>query len=265
VSGVANSFPFLYQGLEHEVSDPGQLYFEPSGNVYNPQLQRELSLIGPQGILGPPSGFGNGGFGSSRGHGSSAGGPSGLQTDLSDLGTVAIADVSLYLLGSPSSWLPFGFGETSGKLPIPLLGNLLCLIDCGSSNLDQPTRPPHETSQTYQILGIQLINGQRSAAGDMKNETRINPGDDPDLNLDKKLLDAEIRRLSALARSLPSGAERQKLQRKIDELRARKSKKAHQADKFNWIPIVPEAPLAADSSELPETVDILIEILELAL
>ncbi len=62
VSGLANSFPFLYQGLEHEVSDPGQLYFEPSGNVYNPQLQRELSLIGPQGIFGPPSGFGNGGF-----------------------------------------------------------------------------------------------------------------------------------------------------------------------------------------------------------
>ena len=69
VSGVANSFPFLYQGLEHEVSDPGQLYFEPSGNVYNPQLQRELSLIGPQGIFGPPSGFGNGGFSSPGGHG----------------------------------------------------------------------------------------------------------------------------------------------------------------------------------------------------
>ena len=43
VTGLSNSFPFLYQGLEHEVSDPGQLYFEPSGNVYNPQIQRELS------------------------------------------------------------------------------------------------------------------------------------------------------------------------------------------------------------------------------
>ena len=65
----ANSFPFLYQGLEHEISDPGQLYFEPSGNVYNPQIQRELSLIGPQGIFGPPSGFGNGGFSSPSGQG----------------------------------------------------------------------------------------------------------------------------------------------------------------------------------------------------
>ena len=46
MSGAANSFPFLYQGLEHEVTDPGQLYLEPSGKVYNPQIQRELSQVG---------------------------------------------------------------------------------------------------------------------------------------------------------------------------------------------------------------------------
>jgi hypothetical protein len=43
------------------VTDPGQLYFEPSGNVYNPQLQRELSQAGQQGSGGPPSGGGGAG------------------------------------------------------------------------------------------------------------------------------------------------------------------------------------------------------------
>ncbi len=168
VSGVANSFPFLYQGLEHEVSDPGQLYFEPSGNVYNPQLQRDLSLIGPQGIFGPPSGFGNGGFSSPTGHGSSAGGPSKLVGALSDLAVVGGAFASAESLSSPSNFLmlPLGGGSEIAPIaiPIPLLSNLLCLVDCGSSNGDQPRRPPHETSQTYLILGIPLIHGQQSAA-----------------------------------------------------------------------------------------------------
>ena len=43
MSGAANSFPFLYQGLEHEVSDPGQLYFEPSGNLYYPQTKKAVA------------------------------------------------------------------------------------------------------------------------------------------------------------------------------------------------------------------------------
>ncbi len=164
MSGAANSFPFLYPGLEHEVTDPGQLYFEPSGNVYNPQIQRELSLIGPQGIFGPPSGFGNGGFSSPSGHGSSAGGPSKLVGALSDLAVVGEAFASAESLNSPDVWFGFGGSEFGIKLPIPLLGNLLCFINCANNNGDQPTRPPHETSQTYLILGIRLINGQKSSA-----------------------------------------------------------------------------------------------------
>jgi hypothetical protein len=162
VSGIANSFPFLYQGLEHEVSDPGQLYFEPSGNVYNPQIQRELSLIGPQGILGPPSGFGSGGFSSRSGHGGSAGGPSNLAGALSDLAVVGGAFASAESLNSPFAWFGYGGSEFGIKLPIPLLGDLLCFINCDSSNGDQPTHPPHETSVTYLIFGIRLIHGQRS-------------------------------------------------------------------------------------------------------
>jgi hypothetical protein len=62
VSGAPNSFPFLYQGLEHEITDPGNLYFNPSGNVYNPQFQRNMSQVGQQGLSGP----GNGDFGPGR-------------------------------------------------------------------------------------------------------------------------------------------------------------------------------------------------------
>jgi hypothetical protein len=94
--------------------------------------------------------------------------------------------------------------------------------------------------------------------------TRINPGVDPDLGLKGPALDAEIRRLSELARSMPNDKERQKLQRKINELRARKSRKAHSADKFSLIPIIPEAPLAADAGvevgEAFEGIEVLIEL-----
>jgi hypothetical protein len=170
----------LFQGLEHEASDPGQLYFEPSGNVYNPQLQRDLSLIGPQGIFGPPSGFGNGGFSSASGHGSSAGGPSNLAGALSDLAVVGNAITSTESLNSPDAWFGFGGSEFGIKLPIPLLGNLLCFINCDSSNGDQPNHPPHETSQTYLNLGIPLIHGQRSAAGEIVPVGILVPFDIPE-------------------------------------------------------------------------------------
>ena len=41
----------MWHGLEHEVTDPAHLYFEPSGSVYNPDPVH-LSLLGPQGLGG---------------------------------------------------------------------------------------------------------------------------------------------------------------------------------------------------------------------
>jgi len=90
-------------------------------------------------------------------------------------------------------------------------------------------------------------------------------GDDPGLGLEGPALDAEIRRLSKEVRSLPNGKERNKKVQQLRKLLERKSKRAHGADKFSWIPIVPEAPLAAESGELPEAAEIVIEILEFAL
>jgi hypothetical protein len=55
LTGAGSSWPFLYQGMEHEITDPAPLYFDQGANVYNPMLQRELSQLGQQGIAGPPT------------------------------------------------------------------------------------------------------------------------------------------------------------------------------------------------------------------
>jgi RHS repeat-associated protein len=90
-------------------------------------------------------------------------------------------------------------------------------------------------------------------------------GDDPDFKLESPQREARIRELEQEVQNLPSGKERTRKLRKLQELRRRPSKQAHGADKIKGgsklsiIPIIPEAPLAAEGAELPE----LLELLEL--
>jgi len=49
----ATSWRFQYGGMEHEPTDPANLYFNSSSNVYNPQMQTALSQVGAQGLGGP--------------------------------------------------------------------------------------------------------------------------------------------------------------------------------------------------------------------
>ncbi len=49
-------WPFLYHGLEQEYPDTWKLYWEPGGNVYNPD-PFQLSLSGPQGLGGGGGAF----------------------------------------------------------------------------------------------------------------------------------------------------------------------------------------------------------------
>ncbi len=56
---TGNTWPFLYQGLEKEPSDPAPLYYSGGGQFYNPQLVRSLSEQGQtssNGSGGGPSG-----------------------------------------------------------------------------------------------------------------------------------------------------------------------------------------------------------------
>jgi hypothetical protein len=154
VSGASNSFPFLYQGLEHEVTDPGQLYFEPSGNVYNPQIQRELSLVDQQGITGAPSGSGFGGFGNFGAHGGSPGGPS-LSTTFSNLWTVGTAFSGAESLSSPYGFLSFGGSDNPINIPTSLIGDLLSLFGIGGGgDQEKPYQLDHGKNQNWEIVGV---------------------------------------------------------------------------------------------------------------
>ena len=151
ISGLSNSFPFLYQGLEHEITDPGQLYFEPSGNVYNPQIQRELSQLGQQGIGGAPSdggGPGNGGFenfGSGHGHG----GPgSNTKQTISDLLTVGSA-LPFFQPGGPET--PISLNPLSLAQDIE---DIINFFDHGSSDQAKPPQLDHGIHPMYPYQGI---------------------------------------------------------------------------------------------------------------
>jgi hypothetical protein len=59
-SGLGDSYPFLYQGMESEVTEPYPFYYGGGGGFYNPQIQRGLSITGAQGTSGPGGGPGPG-------------------------------------------------------------------------------------------------------------------------------------------------------------------------------------------------------------
>jgi hypothetical protein len=142
VSGAANSFPLLYHGLEHEVTDPGQLYFEPSGNVYNPQLQRELSQVGPQGLSAP-----NGGFGPGH-HAPGGQGENTIET-INDLVTVGAAFPVFSVAGleTPSFFSnPFSLVKD--------IEDILSLFNHGGGGYQKPYQLDHGRNQNWGIVGI---------------------------------------------------------------------------------------------------------------
>jgi hypothetical protein len=149
VSGAANSFPFLYQGMEHEVTDPGNLYFDGSGNMHNPQIWREVSPVGEQGIGGPPDGDGFGGFGPGHHGGGHQSGMSVWQ-DLNE-GLSILDDAFMFQGGAggeggeginfsiPSGWFTDIWDDLFGS---------------GNSAPPIPRQMRHHKHPIYDILGI---------------------------------------------------------------------------------------------------------------
>ncbi len=89
-------WPFLYHGMEQEYPDSWKLYWEPNGNVYNPD-PFQLPLSGPQGLGSGgsgPRGIGGGG-------GSVGGGPLFAQNSLNQSGA-AFTAISVALWDTPS-------------------------------------------------------------------------------------------------------------------------------------------------------------------
>ncbi len=168
LTGAGSSWPFLYQGMEHEITDPAPLYFDQGANVYNPMLQRELSQLGQQGIAGPPTaGAGDGGMGNGfggTGPSQSFGNPGGLSGGriASNLLTVAQAP---FLFGQGG----IGIAE-AGPLPIPGLGgsNVIDVLSdlFGGNDNEVPRQKQHATHPIYlTVLGLskgQVVSQQRA-------------------------------------------------------------------------------------------------------
>jgi hypothetical protein len=78
-SGAANDWPFQYQGMEKEYTDPGTYYYTGGGQFYSPQLVRSLSETGATSTQGSGGGSagGGGGGGDFSPSGNAAAGPSG--------------------------------------------------------------------------------------------------------------------------------------------------------------------------------------------
>jgi YD repeat-containing protein len=76
-SGAATTaeqdWPFRYEGMEHEITDPAQVYYSGGGQFYEPAIQRGLSETGATGISGAPTGPGPSAAGGSLGGGGGLG------------------------------------------------------------------------------------------------------------------------------------------------------------------------------------------------
>jgi hypothetical protein len=56
VTVTANDWPFQYQGMEKEFTDPGPYYYSGSGQFYSPQMVRSPSEAGQTGTQGSGGG-----------------------------------------------------------------------------------------------------------------------------------------------------------------------------------------------------------------
>ncbi len=150
LTGAGSSRPFLYQGMEHEFTDPAPLYFDQGANVYNPMLQRELSQLGQQGIAGPPTaGAGDGGMGNGfggTGPSQGFGNPGGLSGGriASNLLTVAAPYINVDQYETGAIFLGDG----------GLLGDIFDLLD-GGGHSAAPRQLRHARHPVYDgMVGI---------------------------------------------------------------------------------------------------------------
>lgn len=149
------SWPFQYQGMEHEPTDPANLYFNSSSNVYNPQIQNMLSQVGAQG-LGGSSGANPAGP-AVAGPSGQSGGLNGQKTEQDFINAWQVSEGSEFSVS-------FQFGEAvpislpSGAVVFlgDLLANLLEDLFSGPSSPPIPRKLMHKRHLLYgDILGIQ--------------------------------------------------------------------------------------------------------------
>jgi len=115
LSGQSNSFPFLYQGMEHEFLEPNQFYYGGNGQFYSAQIQRGFSIAGAQSTSGP------GGPGPRRAHhGHHHGGGGGARGAALNGHVDAAATADVVEAGGGDT----GSGDSGGGTPSSLPGLL---------------------------------------------------------------------------------------------------------------------------------------------
>ncbi|HVA77255.1 MAG TPA: hypothetical protein VNF27_05135 [Candidatus Binataceae bacterium] len=141
--------------MEHELTDPADLYFNGASNVYNPEIQNALSQVGAQGLSGPSAGN-PAGPGASPPSGTSGGLT--WQSYQNDLGQAQQVGLETLLAGGP-----FTIGEAPVAVPAALaayvvdfLVNFFEDIFGGGSSPPIPRKLMHRRHPLYgPILGIQ--------------------------------------------------------------------------------------------------------------
>ena len=120
VSGTANDWPFLFEGGEHEFTDPGSLYYDGSGNYYNPQIVRSLSETSQTSSQGSNGGFSPSGMAIPPPSGSSGGlSPQSVENDSRQALQVG---TDIYV---GASVLGITYSEIPIALPLAIIGGAI--------------------------------------------------------------------------------------------------------------------------------------------
>jgi hypothetical protein len=153
--GNVTSWPFQYQGMEHEITDPANLYFNPSSNVYNPQIQNAVSQVGAQG-LGGSSGANPAGPAITPPSGQSGGSTwQKFQNDVRQSEQVedAANNFSISFSNGEAAPVTLPLGTIAGT--VDLLVNLIEDLFSGSENPPIPRQLMHKRHPLYgEILGL---------------------------------------------------------------------------------------------------------------
>ena len=162
-SGTANDWPFQYQGMEKEFTDPAQYYYSGSGQFYSPQMVRSLSEVGQTGTQGSGGGPAGSGIAVPSGSGPNIVRNAGIGTGAGDaaflvtLGLIWGSDASTLGLLTPAAIV--------GTIVDGLVQLFLDLFG-GSDTPPTPRQLLHGRHPLYpDILGVQdgLIPDEKSA------------------------------------------------------------------------------------------------------
>jgi hypothetical protein len=156
-SGTANDWPFKYQGMEKEFTDPAPYYYNGSGQFYSPQMVRSLSEAGQT------SSSGSGGGPSGNSIAAPSGSSGGLSPQSVENDSRQAFQVGTDIYVSINALTPFLGPEAPViALPLALIGGAIDFlvnffedIFSGSSSPEIPRQLLHARHPLYPvILGV---------------------------------------------------------------------------------------------------------------